>query len=139
MLGAPPQRRHNLAFSYSIDPHRRLVVSRASGVFTPEDVVAARKRVARDPAFDPTYDQIIDLTEAADLQFDYDAMLSVAASSLSQSSVRRAIVARSAEQYSLACIFQVASEQSGQRIDIFATFDEAVEWIRSRNSGPQRA
>ena len=129
---------HDLAFSYSIDPHRRLVVSRASGVFTPEDVVATRQLVARDPAFDPTYDQIIDLTEATDLKFDYDTMLAVAASSLSQSFVRRAIVARTAEQYSLACIFQVASEQSRQRIDIFATFDEAVEWIGGRNSSSER-
>ena len=107
-------------------------------MFTPSDVAAARQRVARDPAFDPTYDQIIDLTDAMDVRFDYDAMLSVAASSLSQSFVGRAIVARTAEQYSLACIFQVASEQSGQRIDIFATFDEAAEWIARRHSGSER-
>ena len=113
-------------------------MSRASGLFTPDDVLAVRQRVASDPGFDPTYDQIIDLTDAADLRFDYNAMLSVAASSLSQSFVRRAIVARTPEQYSLACIFQVASEQSGQRIDIFATFDEAVEWIARRHSGSER-
>lgn len=127
-----------MAYSYSIDPHRRLVVSRASGVFTPDDIVAVRQLVARDPAFDPTYDQIIDLTEATDLKFDYDTMLSVAASSLSQSFVRRALVARTAEQYSLACIFQVANEQSGQRIDIFATFDEAADWMGGRNSNSER-
>lgn len=113
-------------------------MSRASGVFTPEDVVAVRELVARDPAFDPTYDQIIDLTEATDLKFDYDTMLAVAASSLSQSFVRRAIVARTAAQYSLACIFQVASEQSGQRIDIFATFEEAAEWMGGGNSNSRR-
>jgi hypothetical protein len=127
-----------LAYSYFIDSRRRLVVSRASGVFIPEDVVAVRQLVARDPAFDATYDQIIDLTEATDLKFDYDTMLAVAASSLSQSFVRRAIVARTAEQYSLACIFQVASEQSGQRIDIFATFEEAAEWMGGRNSNSGR-
>lgn len=127
-----------MAYSYSIDARRRLVVSRASGVFTPEDVVAVRELVARDPAFDPTYDQIIDLTEATDLKFDYDTMLAVAASSLSQSFVRRAIVARTAAQYSLACIFQVASEQSGQRIDIFATFEEAAEWMGGGNSNSRR-
>lgn len=113
-------------------------MSRASGVFAPEDVVAVRQLVAHDPAFDPTYDQIIDLTQATDLKFDYDTMLSVAASSLSQSFVRRAIVARTTEQYSLACIFQVASEQSGQRIDIFATFEEAAEWIGGRTSNSER-
>jgi len=128
----------DLAFSYSIDPQRRLIVSRASGVFTPDDVVAARTKVARDPAFDPTYDQIIDLTEATDLKFDYDTMLAVAASSLLHVFVRRAIVARTAAQYSLACIFQVASEQSGQRIDIFATFEEAADWIGGRNSNSKR-
>lgn len=127
-----------MPYSYSIDARRRLVVSRASGVFTPEDVVAVRELVARDPAFDPTYDQIIDLTEATDLKFDYDTMLAVAASSLSQSFVRRAIVARTAAQYSLACIFQVASEQSGQRIDIFATFEEAAEWMGGGNSNSRR-
>jgi hypothetical protein len=127
-----------LAYTYSIDPDRRLVVSRASGIFTPDDVVAVRQRVSRDPAFNPAYNQIIDLSEVTDLRFDYDAMLSVAASSLSQSFVSRAIVARTAEQYSLACIFQVASEQLGQRIDIFATFDEAAEWIARRHPDSER-
>ena len=127
-----------MAFTYSIDPQRRLIVSRASGVFTPDDVLAVRQQAARDPAFDPTYDQIIDLAQATDLKFDYDTMLAVAASSLSQSFVGRAIVARNAEQYSLACIFQVASEQSGQRIDIFATFEEAAEWMGGRNSNSER-
>lgn len=127
-----------MAYTYSIDPRQRLVVSRASGVFTPDDVLAVRRDVARDPAFDRTYDQIIDLTDAAELRFDYGAMLSVAASSLSQSFVRRAIVARTPEQYSLACIFQVASEQSGQRIDIFATFDEAAEWVARRHPSSER-
>lgn len=127
-----------MAYTYSIDPRQRLVVSRASGVFTPDDVLAVRRDVARDPAFDRTYDQIIDLTDVAELRFDYGAMLSVAASSLSQSFVRRAIVARTPEQYSLACIFQVASEQSGQRIDIFATFDEAAEWVARRHPSSER-
>jgi hypothetical protein len=127
-----------LAFTYSIDRQLRLIVSRASGVFTPDDVLSVRAQAARDPTFDPTYDQIIDLTGVADLRFDYDAMLALAASSLSQSFVRRAIVAPNAEQYSLACIFQVASEQSGQRIDIFATFEEAAEWMGGRNANSER-
>jgi len=126
-----------VAYTYWIDPSRRLVVSRASGVFTPDDVLAARRDVGRDPAFDPTYDQIIDLADAGDVQFDYNAMLAVASSSLSHAAIRRAIVARTAEQHSLACIFQVASEQIGQRIEIFTTFDEALEWVgRGRSATP---
>lgn len=119
-----------MAYTYSVDPARRLVVSRASGVFTPDDVIGVRQQVVRDPAFDPSFDQIIDLTDATELRFDYDAMLAVAASSISQTVVRRAIVARTTEQHGLACVFQVASEQVGQRIDIFKTFDEADEWLR---------
>ena len=118
-----------MAYSYEVDPARRLVVSRASGVFTPDDVIAVRMQVAGDATFDPTFDQIIDLTNATELRFDYDEMLAVAASSLSQAVVRRAVVARTAEQHGVACIFQVASEAVGQRVDIFKTFDEATDCL----------
>lgn len=125
-----------MPYTYSIDTKRRLVVSRASGVFTPDDVLAVRKEVARDPAFDPTFDQVIDLSAATNVQFDYDAMLEVAATSLSRATVRRALVARTAQQHSLACIFQVACEQNGQRVDIFKSLDEATEWLSRAHSEP---
>ena len=53
-----------LAVTYTIDPARRLVVSVASGLVSAEDFLEQGKRLAEDPLFEPSFDQILDLRAA---------------------------------------------------------------------------
>ena len=52
-----------MACEYTIDPPRRLVETRASGVVTFAELTDHQNRLVADPDFDPAFDQLIDTTD----------------------------------------------------------------------------
>ena len=86
--------------SYEIDRRRRLVISRGSNVVTDEELIDHYVSLRRDPAFDPTYRQLIELREVR--RFDTAEVTLEAAARLRvfAPEVRRAIAARSVRKTS---------------------------------------
>ena len=48
--------------TYAIDPARRLVLNTGYGILTDADLRATQRRMVEDPAFQPSYSQLFDLT-----------------------------------------------------------------------------
>ena len=118
-----------MPISYTIDPHHRAVVIEIRGALTLPDVMAAAGRLGREPFFQPTFSVIFDLSEAARIELDADAMGAFLKSGQDpfKPGVRRAVVATRPDTYGIARMYQGISDDLN--IFIFRSRDEAMGWI----------
>ena len=115
--------------AHQIDVARRVVVSRAWGELSTADLLSHYRAVAADPAFDPTFAQLVDLREVTTFTLDTGVLRSRAAHSLFQPGVRRAVVAPSDVAYGLARMFGTYAESASQTIAVFRAIGEAEHWL----------
>jgi hypothetical protein len=125
-----------MPYSCTIDVARRRVSCRAEGVLTQRDIFDEQPRVRTHPGFDPMFDQLIDLTAATDLDFDYSSMSSVANTTIFRPGARRALVANTAVQYGIARMFQALSEGNNHVVAIFRDLADAEAWLATDSPPP---
>jgi len=125
-----------MSLAYTIDTNRRLIVMHAAGVLTEGDVTRVREQILRDPAFDPTYDQLFDVSDVEDIALSKESMARLADTSILSPAVRRAFVATTTLQYGMARMFTTMSEQRNHVTQIFRGLDEAEAWLASPD-GPR--
>lgn len=115
--------------SYEIDRRRRLVISRGSDVVTDEELIDHYVSLRRDPAFDPTYRQLIELRAVR--RFDTAVVTVEAAARLRvfAPEVRRAIVAPDDEAFERARRFAAFAGLQAQRVEVFRTEHAAMAWL----------
>jgi hypothetical protein len=120
--------------SYEIDRHRRLVISRAWDVVTDEELIDHYVSLRRDPAFDPTYRQLIELGDVR--RFDTAAVTMEAAARLRvfAPEARRAIVAPKDAAFNRARQFASFAELQAQHLEVFRTEDAAMAWLDGRGA-----
>ena len=114
---------------YQIDVARRLVMSRAWGVFSTAEFLAHFEAVVTDPAFDPTFAQLVDLRDVTSFNLDTGTLRAKAGASFFHPGVRRAIVAPSDLGFGLARMFGTYAESASQTIAVFRAIDEAEHWL----------
>lgn len=116
--------------SYTIDVERKLVISRAWGAMTDDDVRDHARLLRADPLFDPTYSQLLDMTGISkDLVHTNTKQESSSYGQLFATGVRRAWVASSDYTFGMARMYAVAAERLGQTIGVFRTREEAEKWL----------
>lgn len=125
-----------MPISYTIDPARRLVVTRIAGVMSEEDVRALREQLRADPAFDATYANLVDLSEATDIQLSADTLGQLAVRSAFDRVTRRAIVATSPLQFGMARMFATINERHGHVVRVFRDSGEAEAWLAANSVSP---
>lgn len=118
-----------MSLAYTIDANRRLIVVRAAGVLTEGDVTRVREHILRDPAFDPSYDQLFDASNVEDIALSKESMARLADTSILAPAVRRAFVAMTTLQYGMARMFTTMSEQRNHVTRVFRGLDEAEAWL----------
>jgi hypothetical protein len=118
-----------LAVTYAIDPQRRLVVSEAAGIVTAEDFLEHGKRLAEDPAFDPAFDQILDLRNARQVEVPTAALKGMASLRLFGPGSRRAIVAPRDLTFGLARMYESLRADAPESMKTFRTIEEARVWL----------
>jgi hypothetical protein len=119
---------------YEIDVERRLVTSTASGAITLPEIWAHQERLVKDPDFDPSFAQLLDITQVNKVQLSSEEIQRVAGSSISASNNRLAIVVSSNFVYGLARMFQILREMNGDKgIQVFLERDEALAWVLGRD------
>jgi hypothetical protein len=121
--------------SYTIDPARRMVVTRSSGVMTDADVIAIRAQFAADPAFDPQYAQLSDLRDLTDVALSASMIDAIASTSVFRPSTRRAFVAYTPFQFGIARMFAAVSEAHRQQVQVFRSMAEAESWVHQVQQG----
>ena len=115
--------------TYRIDVVRRLVLSRAWGVYTVQDLFDHFAMLAADPAFDPTFSQIVDLREVERTELTPPIIRRHALERLFNSTAQRALVVSSAYHYELARIYADFARYAKQNVRVFRDMHDAEEWL----------
>jgi hypothetical protein len=123
-----------MASYYEIDKERRLVTSTASGVITLPEIWAHQEKLLKDPDFDPSFAQLLDVTQVTKVELSSEDVRRVAESNTLSSNPRLAIVATSAFVYGLARMFQIFREMVGEEgIRVFRDRDGALAWVLGKD------
>ena len=115
--------------TYWIDVARRLVLSRAWGVFTEQDLLGHFTTLAADPAFQSTFSQLADLRSVDRAELSKPYIRRHALEYLFSSSAQRAIVVSSADHYELARIYAEFAQYASQNVHVFRDLHDAEEWL----------
>ena len=118
-----------MSLSYTIDANRRLIIVRAGGVLTEDDVTRVREQLRGDPSFDREFDQLFDAREVEDIALSKDGMSRLADTSILAPAVRRAFLAATTLQYGMARMFTTLSEQRQHTTQVFRELEEAESWL----------
>src|SRR5689334_3444252 len=114
---------------YEIDLGRRLVLSRAWGVFTPQDLFDHFARLSADPDFDPTYSQLVDLRDVERTELTPPIIRRHALERLFDSTAQRALVVIIPYHYEMARIYADFARFSSQNVRVFRDMHDAEEWL----------
>ena len=115
--------------SYEIDVARGLVVCRAWGDLSNEDLRRHYRRLAADPDFSPDFLQIADLSGVTEFTLDSSVVEAEAQTSVFARGTRRAFVAPKGVAYGLARMFAAHSAEAGQEMQVFTERSNAEEWL----------
>jgi hypothetical protein len=128
-MAAPRTGRISLPATYTIDTERRLVVSRAWGAMTDDDVREHHRLLSEDPLFDPAYRQLVDMTGITEDLVGVRTKSAESHDQLFNPGVKRAWVAPADYAFGMARMYAVAAEIQGQNIGVFRARSEAEQWL----------
>ena len=118
--------------SFTIDPDRRVVFFRVSGVMTIAGVEETRRQVRDAPLFDPTYDQLVDIREVTDVRAGRQQIWKSAAQSVFGPKSRVAVVVTRDRLliFGLARMYELFRNVGDPgRVRLFSTVEEAEAWL----------
>ena len=119
---------------FKIYKERRLVMSIVSGVVTLADALAHRENLRKHPDFDPSFSQLVDLSNVARIEFSREDVEKFAQDTIFSLNSRRAAVATADVAYGLARTFEMLRESKGEEgLRIFRNLDEALDWVVATN------
>jgi hypothetical protein len=111
---------------YTIDKSQRLVVTIWEGVVGLADIEDHQNRLLDDPAFDPSFDHLIDTRAITDIDLSSGEVRIAAYRKIF--SGRRAIVASQAHIYGVGRMMQVYHEKLAE-LHVFYSMEEALDWL----------
>jgi hypothetical protein len=120
---------------YKIDKERKLVMSTASGVVTLADGLAHQDKLSKEPDFDPSFSQLVDLTHVTRLEFSSADVRRLAQKSSFLVDSRRAVLVNSDFVFGLSRMYEVFRDISGEKgILVFRNLEEALDWVLAKNA-----
>lgn len=131
VVSAGEEERCSLAAKFRIDTKRRLVISTAWGRFTVQDVLLHRRNLLRDPTFDSTFSQLLDLTRVTGAFMTGEDVRSLADDQIFSLVSRRSLLVRpdDSDLFGLARKFKIIREGRGERATrVFRERDAALHW-----------
>ena len=118
---------------YKIDKERKLVMSTGSGVLTLADALAHQEKLLKEPDFDPSFSQLVDLTQVTNLEFSSADVRRLAQKSSFSPTSRRAVLVSSDIVYGLSRMYEAFRSISGEKgVRIFRDLNGALEWVLSK-------
>jgi hypothetical protein len=115
--------------SYTIIVERKLVISRAWGAVTDDDVREHARMLLADPLFDPNFRQLVDMSGITEDLVGTTTKQQASHHQLFAPGVRRAWVASKAYSFGMARMYAVAAENQGQNVRVFRERSEAEAWL----------
>jgi hypothetical protein len=123
---------------YVIHKKLRLVLTIGEGAVTFDEIKAHQDRLLSDPDFDPSFNQLIDVTGATTLDLSAEEAKQIARRRIVSSGSRRAYVAKSPHIFGMGRLMEVYHEQHAEvEVHIFDDRDAALKWLGiEQGSGP---
>ncbi|HEU5079526.1 MAG TPA: hypothetical protein VFT72_09940 [Opitutaceae bacterium] len=116
--------------SYEIDSARGLVLVRLAGKFTYADVSALSETLKNDPRFDPSFSELVDVTESESAGMPVDRLRELAQHSIYSPQSRRAVLVKRELNFGLARVYGAYLEINGAAgVNVFRDRDEAMRWL----------
>ena len=114
---------------YHIDPARSLVVSRAWGTLTDEDMIGHAKALASDPRFRRDMRHLFSFDDVRDPRLSSDAVRTVARLNPFGPGARRAVVVRSDAAFGVARMYELSRSPAPDDLQVFRELEAALEWL----------
>jgi hypothetical protein len=115
---------------FYIDPERRIVFSKAMGVFNSADALDHMERLLRHPAFHAEFNQLLDFRQLTALALSSDEIRWLAQRTVFSANSLRAFVVSSDLQFGMGRLFATHREFEGEKgIIIFRDMQEALTWL----------
>jgi hypothetical protein len=115
--------------SYEIDPNRKLVTSRLWDPVTEDELNDHNQRLRTDPAFDPAYRQLVDMTGLTEILVSTKTINQTSIDHFFNPGTLRAFVASSDAIFGMSRKFALQSEGAGQTIHVFRDLRSAEDWL----------
>lgn len=116
-----------MAVQYEVDPATRLIRTTFTGVVTHKDPTDNAIRMRCDPAFDPSFSELIQFEEGSEINLSFWDFRSEI-DPFSKVSKRALVASTQRAVYGIARMFQIARNEDAN-VRIFATKDEAEAWL----------
>jgi hypothetical protein len=114
---------------FTIDSRKRLVTVKFNGTVSASDMEQYLQRLEEDPEFDPTYSELVDLTDAQASDIDARAALQLAHNLDPYSpNARRAFAAPNTAIFGITRMYQNVRHDEGN-MRSFHSMDEAKQWL----------
>ena len=116
--------------SYTIDPSRSLILSRGWGVLTDADLRDHYRRLLADAAFDPAFNQLIDLYDVDRYEVSTEMIRELALMRVFLPGVRRAFVVDKELLYDMTQMLGAYAElPEGGEVAVFRDLTDAERWL----------
>lgn len=116
---------------YVILKERRLVISLGWGHLTFSDFRSQQDAFAQDPDFDPTFDQLVDVSQATSLDLSIEEAKIIAARGIFRPTSRRAVIATNPDIFGMGRMMDVYHAMATGRDQVRAFYDRksALQWL----------
>lgn len=124
-----------MPISYEIDEAKGLVVTRASGDLTDQDILQLKARLVADPKWTPGMRELSDVRSIDRLSVTAVGVRHMALrderDARALASYRLAIVVSRDEVYGMARMYQIMTEQTVPNVRVFRDIEEAKNWLEA--------
>jgi len=120
---------HVMPITYTIDPEKKLVLTRIWGAATENEVAEHNRSLRVDPQFDPHFRQLADLTGLTAILVSTKVVEETAHDQYFAPGTRRAFVATDDAAFGMARMFALHAEGLGQTIHVFRDRTAAEAWL----------
>jgi hypothetical protein len=115
---------------YLIDVDRHLVRTSITGILTVDDLLTHIAELRSDPAFNPQFSEIIDVSQVEDVPLGYEDLKRVVPMDPFSTSAKRAFVIPTKNvAFGVARMYQLLQNED-PRIKIFQTEEDATRWLQ---------
>src|SRR6266404_7867665 len=113
----------------TIDSTRRVIMMRGSGVLTDADLASAHHQCETNPALDPSFARICDLSGITEVQVSDEGLDAWAANPISNPPVRHAIVCDRPPVLKRVLDYVRLSRKQFREISVFPSYEQAADWM----------
>ncbi len=122
-----------MPISYTIDKHRKLILTKVSGILTDDELYHHKRSLMNDPQFEPGMRELSDVREIKELHVTSSGVWSMASIDKEHAeklqSFKLAIIASEDIVFGMARMYQSLTQPSLPQVNVFRNEEEAMKWL----------